>query len=334
MAVPDGGKVLPSDYPFKAFSTPPDSAGDDGVHAFQATLTKATNQTILATDTVTSSIAGNLPVTVNPAAASKLVIGTQPTDTVAGQAITPAVTVQVEDQYGNVEISDTGTEHPVTVGLTSGSPSATLLGTKQQNDVNGIATFNDLKIETANSGYALQATSNGLTSATTDSFKITPAAAAKLAFTTQPSSSTGGVAFGTQPVVTGRGYLCNLETGDSASTVTLSITGGTGDPGSTLTCTTNPVTVSGGNASFSGCAIDKTSPLLNPYTLHADSSVALVTAADSGPVAITLGPAAKLAFTTQPSDSTGGTAFGTQPVVSVEDAGGNLELATTPARSR
>src|ERR1035441_4922283 len=38
---------------------------------------------------------------------------------------------------------------------------------------------------------------------------------------------------------------------------------------------------------------------------------------------ITLGAAAKLAFTTQPGGGTGGTAWTTQPVVTVQDAGGN-----------
>ena len=41
------------------------------------------------------------------------------------------------------------------------------------------------------------------------------------------------------------------------------------------------------------------------------------------------GPAAKLAFTTPPSDSTAGAAFGTQPVVAVQDANGNTVTTDT-----
>ena len=37
----------------------------------------------------------------------------------------------------------------------------------------------------------------------------------------------------------------------------------------------------------------------------------------------TSGPASKLVFSTQPSGASGGTAFSTQPVVTVEDAAGN-----------
>ncbi|MDQ6709541.1 MAG: right-handed parallel beta-helix repeat-containing protein [Candidatus Dormibacteraeota bacterium] len=322
----DSGASPLANHPFTAFSSStPTIPGDDGSAAFTQTLTKALGQTVIATDTVTATITGSLPVTVNPAAATQVVMGQQPGDTVAGASITPAVTALVEDQFGNVETGDVGTEHQVTVGLTSTSPSATLLGTTTQPDVAGVATFSDLSIHTAHSGYALHATSGSLTAVDSGSFAVTPAVPSKLAFTTQPSGSTGGVAFGTQPVVAVEDAFGNVETGDSASTVMLTINAGTGDPAGVLTCATNPQTVGSGSATFAGCAIDKTSPILTPYTLHAASNLVGVSAADSGSVAITLGPAAKAAFTTQPSGSTGGIAFGTQPVVAVEDAGGNVE---------
>ena len=46
-------------------------------------------------------------------------------------------------------------------------------------------------------------------------------------------------------------------------------------------------------------------------------------ATTSNPFAITIGPAAKLAFVTSPNDSTGGIAFTRQPRVAIQDAGGN-----------
>src|SRR5262249_49857416 len=81
-------------------------AGDNGVHTFKATLKTAGNQTIKATDTVTGSISGSTTIAVVPAAASKLVFGQQPTDATAGGAISPAVTVLVEDPFGNVVTID------------------------------------------------------------------------------------------------------------------------------------------------------------------------------------------------------------------------------------
>jgi hypothetical protein len=101
--------------------------------------------------------------------------------------------------------------------------------------------------------------------------------------------------------------------------VTLAITSGTGTSGATLSCTTNPLAASTGVASFSGCAIDKSG---TGYTLTAtDGSL---TSATSSSFTISVGPAAKLAFTQQPNGAQAATAFGTQPKVAVEDAGGNV----------
>ena len=48
-------------------------------------------------------------------------------------------------------------------------------------------------------------------------------------------------------------------------------------------------------------------------------------------VNVTAGPAAKLAFTAEPAGGTGGSAFGTQPQVNVQDLGGNAVLGETRA---
>ncbi len=101
-----------------------------------------------------------------------------------------------------------------------------------------------------------------------------------------------------------------------------------------MTCNpaTNQKTAINGSAIFAGCAIDKISPTGNTYTLHAVSSLASVTATNTGAIVITVGPAAMLAFTTQPAGAATRTAFTTQPGVSIEDAGGNIVGAdnTTP----
>jgi hypothetical protein len=69
---------------------------------------------------------------------------------------------------------------------------------------------------------------------------------------------------------------------------------------------------------FAGCKID----VANTYTLTASDGS--LTTAVSGDVVITVGAAAKLGYTTQPSGTaTGGTDFLVQPVVAVQDLGGN-----------
>ena len=52
--------------------------------------------------------------------------------------------------------------------------------------------------------------------------------------------------------------------------------------------------------------------------------------ASSSAFDVTVGIAAQLVFTTEPAGATGGTAFTTQPTVTVEDAGGNTVTRHTP----
>ncbi len=174
--------LLPANYTF--------TTADAGVHTFSATLKTAGNQSITATDTTTGSVTGSdTGITVTPAAASQLVFGQQPSTTTAGQTISPAVTVDVEDPYGNRVTSDSST---VTVTLSSGtfaSGSATVSAAASS----GVATFAALQINKAGS-YTLKATDGTLASATSGTFSIQPAAASTLSVTGFPTSTTAGVA--------------------------------------------------------------------------------------------------------------------------------------------
>ena len=70
---------------------------------------------------------------------SKLVYGQQPTNATAGVAVSPSVTVDVEDQFGNVVTSDNSN---VTLSVASGPGSAS--GTLTVAASDGIATFSNL----------------------------------------------------------------------------------------------------------------------------------------------------------------------------------------------
>jgi hypothetical protein len=108
----DSQAVLPADYTF--------SSGDAGVHSFSVTLKTAGSQSLTATDTVTGSINGKQAnITVNPAAASTLVVGGFPSPDTAGTV--GGLTVTAKDAYGNVATGYTGTVH-----LTSSDPKALL----------------------------------------------------------------------------------------------------------------------------------------------------------------------------------------------------------------
>ena len=150
---------------------------------------------------------------------------------------------------------------------------------------------------------------------------VASGAATRLVFTTSPAGATGGTAFTTQPVVTAQDSAGNTVASYSG-TVALTIVANTGTTGATLSGCAG--TLRAGVTSFSGCQIDKAG---TSYQLHASDG--RLTAADSSAIDVIAGAATRLAFTTQPSGATGGTAFATQPVVTAQDAGGNT--ATTYA---
>ena len=119
----DGHAVLPAD----SFLT-------NGTNTFNVTLETAGTQSVTATATVTTSIAGTESgIAVTPAAATHLVVAGAPGGT-AGTAET--LTVTAEDPYGNTDPSYTGTVHfsssdgqavlPADSSLTSGVGSFTV----------------------------------------------------------------------------------------------------------------------------------------------------------------------------------------------------------------
>jgi pantoate kinase len=108
---------------------------------------------------------------ISAGAATKLVFSVQPVNTAVNTNITPAVKVAAVDGLGNIATSFTGS---VVIAKEPGSPAGTLTGTLTRTAVAGVATFDDLKIGTANTGFRLRATATGLTLATSALFNITP----------------------------------------------------------------------------------------------------------------------------------------------------------------
>jgi hypothetical protein len=153
----------------------------------------------------------------------------------------------------------------------------------------------------------------------------------RLVFTTQPSTTTtAGVVFVAQPVVAVRAGTTNTAVNDDVTVVTLSIKAGTGATGAVLSCTGGlSKTVVDGVAAFAGCSIDKISPTspANPYKIVA--SATNLTSAESNNVTITAGAATKLGFTAQPTAGVASQAFPIQPVVAIQDAGGNTVTSGT-----
>src|SRR5437763_15858454 len=112
-------------------------------------------------------------VIITFAAADHLAFLQQPTNTVAGVAISPAITVRIEDVFANLVTSDT---RNVTLAIGTNAGGGTLSGTTTVAASGGVATFSTLSINKSGTGYTLAAISTpSLTGATSSTFNITPA---------------------------------------------------------------------------------------------------------------------------------------------------------------
>jgi hypothetical protein len=167
-----------------------------------------TTSAVMADCTVIASFAPNPP--------DHLVISTV-SDGTAGVAL-GAFTVTVMDA-GNVPV--VGDAHSVTLTIASG-PGSTFdaASTNTVSFNNGVATFSNVIIDKAGSGYTLKATDSGdALNVTSASFKISAAAAAALKFTPAPSDITQGSTLG-DVTVTEYDAFDNVAA-DSSTQVTL-----------------------------------------------------------------------------------------------------------------
>jgi MSHA biogenesis protein MshQ len=141
---------------------------------------RPTSGTPLASGNITRS--GGATMAENPAttnygtltevigAANRLAYGVQPSNTAAGASISPAVTVVVQDQFGNTVTSNTSS---ISLAIGTNPGSGTLNGTISVAAVAGVATFSTLSINNAGTGYTLFASATNLTGATSAAFNIT-----------------------------------------------------------------------------------------------------------------------------------------------------------------
>jgi VCBS repeat-containing protein len=164
-AITDGdGTVLPTT------PVPTDATGVAAVSSW--TLGNDPGSNLL-----TASISGT-GVTGNPAVftatgqvgtANKLVFVTQPSNVNVGASIAPPVAVQVQDAVGNLVNSNA----QIVITLGNNPSNATLTGTTTVNASGGTATFGDLKLNKAGTGYSLTATSpSGLIGASSSAFNV------------------------------------------------------------------------------------------------------------------------------------------------------------------
>ncbi|MDF1564524.1 MAG: invasin domain 3-containing protein [Deltaproteobacteria bacterium] len=241
----DGSAVLPGNTTF--------TGGDAGVITASVELRTAGSQSVTATDTVTGSITGSQTgITVDPGAANKLAMAVEPSNVASGASISPAIEVEVQDQFGN---RVTTGSHDVTIAFANDASggSANLTASSPVATVSGVATFSGVSVDVAASGYTLQFTAPTLTAVVSAAFDVVAGAPASLAFDVQPSNTS---ASGTiTPAVTVRildanGNLCATAT----HSVTMAIDN---DPnGSSVLSGTLSVSAVSGVATFADLSID------------------------------------------------------------------------------
>jgi adhesin/invasin len=247
---------------------------------------------------VTATTAGAIqPATFNltnvPGTANKLVFVQQPSDTRAGQPITPAVTVQLQDNFGN-PVATAGVSVSVQANPVVGRL-RTLRGTATAStDATGMATFDTLILDQAGR-YTLTAEASGVTSTTSAQFTITAGGAAGIQATGgTPQSATINTAFGNPLQATVTDSFGNPVNG---VTVTFASPGmGASAALSSATATTG----ASGHASVTATA----NSIAGGYTVTATASSVSGTAAFA--LTNVAAAAANLSFVQQPTSTTAG----------------------------
>ena len=243
-------------------------------------------------------------------AATKLVFGTEPSDGFAGTALSPAITVKIEDASNAVVDTDSSL---VTLTIASGSAGG-MTGIVSVHAVHGIATFSHL-LFTKVSQYKITASDGALASDTSTLFNINaPPHAASLVFAQEPTANPTGPNITPPVVVDVKDQYGNVFT-KGIEVVTLTVF--SGPAGGKLLGTFRTIAIHG-VATFHNLNVTKG----GTYVLAATAGALTVNSTSfnmGGPRVATT-----LVFLQQPMDVTAG-AHMTSPVkVEVKDQFGNV----------
>ena len=142
---------LPDDYTFVA--------ANHGVKTVQATFKTAGSQTITISDVAAATlVVTTTPISVAAGSPADLLFLQQPTTGPSGVALKPAVTVELLDAFGNIELGSTNQ-----VTLAASDSSLTLGGATTVTASNGVATFSNTFVNGSGVGLTLLASTSGVT---------------------------------------------------------------------------------------------------------------------------------------------------------------------------
>jgi alpha-tubulin suppressor-like RCC1 family protein len=219
-----------------------------------------------------------------PSTPTQLAFSVQPSTSTAGQALSPAVEVEIRDANNNLV---TSARNAVTLAFGANPAGGTLAGTKTVTAINGIASFSGLWIDKAAAGYTLTATAAALTGATSGAFTVNPGAPTRLTFGQQPSAVEGNAVMAPAVTVTVSDAFDNVVT-TATNSVTLdfgvNVWKSVFSPGAAL-LGTRTVNAVNGVAPFGTLRVDKPG---TGYTLAATAAGLTPGSSDAFPVALTV----------------------------------------------
>jgi len=131
--------------------------------------TSKTLQAIAVQEGASSSVASGSYTIALPA--TKLAFVAEPSDSTAGTAVAPAVTVALVDTNGNQVDAASGA---VTLALQQNGGPVSLSGTTTSAAAGGLATFSNVVVNAAGAGYTLVASASGLSNAQSAAFTVVP----------------------------------------------------------------------------------------------------------------------------------------------------------------
>lgn len=244
-------------------------------------------------------------------------------------SVQPGATIQSGVRFSNIEVqflnSTNGIAEDASASVTLlvvSSGNAKVIGTPRVIAKNGIATFTDVSIDLAGTGYQLLATAGTLPAIFSDSFSVTAGAARALVFSTQPGGAVEGYAVLQQPVVSIVDLYGNVVTTRTDS-ITLTAAATISNTVTAVSFINGPsisATAVAGKATFTDMGLDD----LNTGVSLVASAPGLASAySNSFDVVSENGYAVKLKITSFPSEALVGEAFTNQPAVSIVDFLGN-----------
>jgi hypothetical protein len=271
--------------------------------------------TLTVSDGAISGTSGGF--TVAPGAASQLAVPTPPAPQVAGIGFTE--TVSALDPYKNTATTYVGSKTLTFSGpATAPNGAGPTYPASPVTFTNGVSTVMTITLYDAEATALTVKDSTVGATGTSGTFTVGPASASKLIFATQPGGGSAGAAWSQQPKVAVVDAYSNTSTTSSAS-VTLAVASQPSS-GAVLSCSTNPLAVVSGLATFSGCQIAGTA---GSYTLTATSSG--LTSATSNVFSITAGAPASITISSGNNQAaSANTAFASALSVLVKDGSGNV----------